>query len=74
MQTDWGGEYRKLNTYFQPLGIIQHLPCPHTHEQNGSVERHHRHIFETGLTFLTHASVLHQYWHFAFDTAVYLIN
>lgn len=74
MQTDWGGEYRKLNSYFQNLGILHRLPCLHTHEQNGSVERRHCHIVETGPTLLAHAFVLHKYWHFAFDTAVYLIN
>jgi len=52
IQTNWGGEYRKLNTYFKTIGIHHHVICPHTHEQSGMVERHHRHIVETGLTFL----------------------
>jgi hypothetical protein len=33
------------------------VSCPHTHQQNGSVERKHRHIVETGLALLAHASV-----------------
>jgi histone deacetylase 1/2 len=40
IQTDWGGEYRKLNNFFQTIGIHNMLICPHMHEQNGSVERH----------------------------------
>ena len=52
VQTDWGGEYRKLSTFFQTIGIHHRLIFPHTHEQNGTVERRHRHIVETGLTLL----------------------
>jgi len=40
IQTDWGGEYRELNNFFQTIGIHNMLICPHMHEQNGSVERH----------------------------------
>jgi hypothetical protein len=50
VQTDWDGEYRKLNIYFKI--IHHHLICPHTHEQNDMVKRRHRHIVETGLTLL----------------------
>jgi len=50
--TYWGCEYRKLSTFFQTIGIHHRLICPHTHEQNGTVERRHRHIVETGLTLL----------------------
>ena len=32
IQTDWGGEYRKLKTYFKTIGIHHRLICPHTHE------------------------------------------
>ena len=52
VQTDWGGEYRKLNKFFQTIGIHHRLIYPHTHEQNSTVERRHQHIVETGLTLL----------------------
>jgi histone deacetylase 1/2 len=58
VQTDWGSEYRKLSTFFQTVGIHHHLICPHTHEQNGTVERRYRHIVETGLTLLGNAKHL----------------
>jgi len=32
MQTDWSGEYRNLNSYFQELGIAHHVSCPHAHQ------------------------------------------
>jgi histone deacetylase 1/2 len=56
VQTDWGGEYCKLNSFFQTIGIHHRLICPHTHEQNGSVERRRRHIVEIGLTLLGQSS------------------
>jgi histone deacetylase 1/2 len=33
MQTDWGGEYEKLNSFFQKVGITHHVSCPHAHQQ-----------------------------------------
>jgi len=56
VQTNWGGEYHKLNSFFQTIGIHQRLISTHTHEQNGSVKRCHRHIVETGLTLLGQCS------------------
>jgi histone deacetylase 1/2 len=52
IQTDWGGEYRKLNLFFKTIGIHHVFICPHTHEHNGTVKRRHRHIVETALPFL----------------------
>lgn len=75
VQSDWGGEYQKIhNTFFRSLGIAHRVSCPHTHQQNGSAERKHRHIIETGLTLLAHAHVPLKFWDDAFLTAAYLIN
>jgi histone deacetylase 1/2 len=57
VQSDWGGEYEKLNSFFQRIGISHHISCPHTHQQNGSTERKHRHIVEVGLALLANASM-----------------
>uniref|UniRef100_A0A2N9HK34 Integrase catalytic domain-containing protein n=1 Tax=Fagus sylvatica TaxID=28930 RepID=A0A2N9HK34_FAGSY len=65
---------RHLNKFFSTLGISHCRSCPHTHQQNGSVERKHRHIVETGLTLLATASVPFSYWDEAFLTSAYLIN
>ncbi|KAD4586330.1 hypothetical protein E3N88_23931 [Mikania micrantha] len=70
VQTDWGGEFRSLSSFFSSLGIIHRLSCPHTSEQNRFVERRHRHVVETGLTLLSQSQVPQRFWHFAFDTAV----
>jgi histone deacetylase 1/2 len=74
VQTDWGGEYQKLNTYIKTIGIHHRVICPHTHEQNGMVERRHRHIVETGLTLLGQCKAPLKYWSSAFESSVYLIN
>jgi histone deacetylase 1/2 len=73
-QTDWGGEYRKLSIFFQTVGIHHRLICPHTHEQNGTVERRHRHIVETGLALLGQCKAPFLFWNYVFETSVYLIN
>jgi histone deacetylase 1/2 len=52
VQSDWGGEYVKLDAFFHKIGVSHRVSCPHTHQQNGSAERKHRHIIETGLTLL----------------------
>jgi hypothetical protein len=57
VQSDWGGEFRSLNKFFENCGIVHRVACPHTHQQNGAVERKHRHIVETGLALLYHGSV-----------------
>jgi hypothetical protein len=74
MQTDWGGEYEKLNGFFQKVGITHHVSCPHAHQQNGSAERKHRHIVEVGLALLANASMPLKFWDEAFLTATFLIN
>jgi len=47
---------RAVNTasypFFQTIGIHHRLICPHTYEQNRTVELHHRYIVEIGLTLL----------------------
>jgi hypothetical protein len=74
MQTNWGGEYQKLNSFFQCVGITHHVSCRHAHQQNGSAERKHRHIMEVGLSLLAQASMPLKFWDEAFFTATYLIN
>nr|GEV02099.1 hypothetical protein [Tanacetum cinerariifolium] len=72
--TDKGGEFRNLASFFSSLGIIHRRSCPHTSEQNSFVERCNRHVVETGLTLLAQACVPQRFWHYVFDTSVYLIN
>jgi hypothetical protein len=61
-------------THLNMCGIVQHVSCPGTPEQNRVAERKHRHIVETGLTMLFHAQLPKNLWIEAFIMAVYLIN
>ncbi|MCH79360.1 retrovirus-related Pol polyprotein from transposon TNT 1-94 [Trifolium medium] len=74
VQTDGGGEFRPFTKFLTNLGVVHRLTCPHTHHQNGLVERKHRHLVETGLTLLSQANIPLKNWDHAFITAAFLIN
>jgi histone deacetylase 1/2 len=74
VQSDWGGEYEKLNSFFTKIGITHLVSCPHAHQQNGAAKRKHRHIVEVGLSLLAHAHMPLKFWDEAFSTATFLIN
>jgi histone deacetylase 1/2 len=74
VQSDWGGEYEKLNSFFRRVGISHHVSCLHEHQQNGSAESKHRHIVEVGLALLANVAMPLKFWDEAFLTATYLIN
>jgi histone deacetylase 1/2 len=61
-----GGEYQKLNSFFQRIGISHHVSCPQAHQQNGSAERKHRHIVEVGMSLQAHAYMPLKFWDEAF--------
>ena len=76
IRTDGGGEFstKLLAKFLQAKGILHQKTCPYTPEQNGIVERKHRHLVETGLTLLTQSKLLLSLWLEPFTTAVFLIN
>ena len=74
LQSDNAKEYLSLTSYLQECGITDRLSCPYTHEQNGSVERKHRHIVDIGLTLLNTISLPLKFWAEAFVAAVHTIN
>ncbi|CAM8893629.1 unnamed protein product [Rhodiola kirilowii] len=74
VQSDGGGEFSHLRTYFRRTGISHRVSCPHTSQRNGVAERKHRHLVETDLALLAHSSLPLRLWDEAFLTACYLIN
>jgi len=42
--------------------------------KNGTVERRHRHIVETGITLLGQCNAPLPFWNYAFESLIYLIN
>jgi hypothetical protein len=65
---------RNLIPFFTHIDISHLVSCPHTHQQNGAVERKYRHIVEVGLSLLSHASMPLKFWDEAYLTAAFLIN
>jgi hypothetical protein len=74
MQTDWGGEYEKFNSFFATIGITHLVSCPHPHQQNGAAERKHRHVVEEGLSLLSQGHMPLKYWDEAFIIVTFMIN
>lgn len=57
IQTNGRGEFQSLKSLLHINGIAHRLAYPHTHHQNGFMERKHRHVVETGLTLLAQANL-----------------
>lgn len=74
LHTNGGGEFRALILHLQQCGIAHRLSCPHTHQQNGAIERKHRYIVQVGLSLLANASMPQSFWAEAFQIATFLIN
>uniref|UniRef100_A0A2N9H1V0 Integrase catalytic domain-containing protein n=1 Tax=Fagus sylvatica TaxID=28930 RepID=A0A2N9H1V0_FAGSY len=74
--TDCGGEFTstEFNSYCANSGIIHHLTCPHTPQQNGVAERKHRHLIQITLALLSQSGLSLSYWSYAIATACHLIN
>lgn len=59
IRSDNGTEFfnKDCNTLFSSLGIIHESSCPHTPQQNGVVERKHRHILEVARALRFQGSI-----------------
>ncbi|KAB2606067.1 hypothetical protein D8674_005784 [Pyrus ussuriensis x Pyrus communis] len=55
-------------------GMIHRISCPYTPQQNGLVERRHRHVVETAITLMHAAGLSQEFWYLSCAHAVYLIN
>lgn len=66
--------FKSLTNFFASFGISHLTTPPYTPQHNGSAERRHRHIVETGLILMHQASLPLSFWSHALQTPVYLIN
>ena len=75
IRVDNGGEFYSMRDFFSENGIIYQHTCVYTPQQNGVVERKHRHLLETAraLRFQSHLPI--KFWgECVLTTAAYLIN
>jgi GAG-pre-integrase domain len=72
MQIDGGTEFPPLIRANPQIQF--HVSCPYTPQQNGLVERRHRHIVELSLTTMFHAHIPTQYWTDIFESVTFVIN
>jgi len=73
-RSDNGGEFISLRSFFQNHGVVFQHSCVYTPQQNGVVERKHRHILQVAraLKFQAHLPTL--FWGECALTAVHIIN
>lgn len=74
VRSDNGTEFLVLSSYFKDKGIVHQTSCVNTPQQNGRVERKHRHILNVARALLFQASLPVTFWGEAVLTAAYLIN
>lgn len=74
LQTDCGKEFLSLASFLIFYGIKLHDSCPHTHQQNGVVERKHKHLVDTTLSMLAYATMPLKYWDMTVVSTCHLIN
>ena len=75
-RSDNGGEFFNTNCseLFTSNGILHQSSCPHTPQQNGVVERKHRHVLETARAIKIQSNLPDKFWGECVEVAVYIIN
>ena len=74
MRSDNGMEFISLKPYLSTLGILLQTSCPYTPQQNGVVERKHRHLLNVGRALRFQSNLPLKFWGESLLTATYLIN
>ncbi|KAI3785701.1 hypothetical protein L1987_44825 [Smallanthus sonchifolius] len=64
IRCDNGGEFtsNRMLSFYADQGIILETTCPHTPQQNGVVERKHRHLLETARALKNEANLPTRFW------------
>lgn len=68
-----GGSY-EASVFFTENGILHQTTIPHTPQQNGVVERKHKHLLEISRALLFQSKLPTKYWGDCVLTTTYIIN
>lgn len=74
IRSDNGTEFTCLRNYFRDRGIIHETSCVGTPQQNGRVERKHRHILNVARALRFQANLPIEFWGECVLVACHLIN
>lgn len=72
--SDNGTEFMCLSSFFRNKGIIHQTSCVGTPQQNGRVERKHRHLLNVPRSLLFQASMPIKFWGKGVLAAAHVIN
>nr|KAJ0215676.1 hypothetical protein LSAT_V11C300142910 [Lactuca sativa] len=76
IRCDNGGEFTSnlMIDFYAKQGILLETTCPHTPQQNGVIERKHRHLLDTARALRFEANLPKMFWGECVLTAAYIIN
>ncbi|KAL2499108.1 RmlC-like cupins superfamily protein [Abeliophyllum distichum] len=74
LRSDNGQEFLSLQIFLDENGTIFHRSCPYTLQQNGVVERKHRHLLNVARAIRFQANLPLKFWGEHIKTVCYLIN
>lgn len=74
IRTDNGTEFVTLAPYFRDNGIRHQTSCTYTPQQNGRVERKHRHILNVARACLFQSRLPVEFWGESILAAAHMIN
>ncbi|KAJ0441169.1 putative RNA-directed DNA polymerase [Helianthus annuus] len=76
VRSDNGTEFvnSQMSSFFKNKGVFHQTTCSYTPQQNGVVERKHRHLLNTARALMFQGGLPLRFWSDCVLTAVYLIN